>query len=119
MGTEPLQGRQPPHPSPPTAASDLRRVLLRIPGSASDLSVGGQEPLRLVAPFGFSSAADLELDLESHLTSLAEAGADAVQELSTVGPYQKLRPRLIASVGLAYGTVLSYEFVARLSKVTS
>src|SRR6266446_7320392 len=37
--------------------------------------------------------AELGMDLERHVTSLAEAGADAVQELSTIGQYRELRPR--------------------------
>jgi phosphomethylpyrimidine synthase len=117
MGTGPLQG--PEHSdAPPKTVTHLHSVALRVPGNNNYLTVGGQQPLRLIAPFGFSSAADLGLDLERHITSLAEAGADAVQELSTIGPYRELRPRLTANVGVAYGTVLTYELVSRLGKVT-
>jgi thiamine biosynthesis protein ThiC len=96
-----------------------RRVILRIPGSNETLAVGALAPMRLVAPFGYSSAADLGMDLELHVRTLAEAGADAVQELSTTGPYREMRPRLLSSIDIPYGTVLTYEFVDRLRKLSS
>src|SRR5947209_5217204 len=56
--------------------------------------------------------AELGMDLERHVTSLAEAGADAVQELSTIGPYRELRPR---TPGL--GVTHNFAVSLRLSPV--
>jgi phosphomethylpyrimidine synthase len=99
-------------------AEHPRRVILRIPGSRDALAIGAREPMRLVAPFGYSSPADLGIDLERHVTTLAEAGADAVQELSTTGPYREVRSRICVNIGIPYGTVLTYEFVDRLRRLS-
>lgn len=115
---EPRFGKREPLADAAKTAGHPRRVMLRIPGSRDTLAVGAREPMRLVAPFGYSSAADFGIDLERHVSALAEAGADAVQELSTTGPYRSLRPRICANIGIPYGTVLAYEYFDRLRKVS-
>ena len=73
------------------------------------IQIGGDEPLRIVAPFGWSHPRNLNVDLFETIAVLVEAGVDAVQELSTFGPYVDLRPKLIQSSMVPYGTVLAYE----------
>src|SRR2546425_4747199 len=104
---EPRIGRRDRFGDATETADHPRRVLLRIPGRSDSLAIGAREPMRLVAPFGYSSAVDLGMDLERHVRTLADAGADAVQELSTTGPYRELRQRICANIGIPYGTVLT------------
>jgi phosphomethylpyrimidine synthase len=96
--------------------SRARRIALRIHGSSDSLAIGAGEPMRLIAPFGYSSAADLGINLQTHVAALAKAGADAIQELSTMGPYRDARLRICTTIGIPYGTVLAYEFFDRLRK---
>lgn len=71
--------------------------------------VGKGHPLRIVAPFGTSSSADLAQDQIVHIRALACAGADAIQELSTYGAYWEMRRDLCDASPVPYGTVLAYE----------
>lgn len=86
-----------------------------IGANGSKVLVGPEYPIRLVAPFGFTSRPDLNSDLASRVHAYVDAGADIVQELSTFGPYAQLRRQLVEEAAVPYGTVLAYEVFDRLS----
>jgi len=81
--------------------------------------VGGNNPLRIVAPFGSSGPEDLNVNLSAFIKAVAEAGADAVQELSTFGELGKIRTDLLKETKVPYGTVLTFELFMRWSKERS
>lgn len=80
-------------------------------------AIGPGQPLRVVAPFGYTSDDDLGTDLTRRVQALADVGADAVQELSTYGPYADERRQVIAACPVPYGTVLAYEVYDRFLSI--
>lgn len=93
-----------------------RSCIVRMGKRSKELLIGDGQPLRLVAPFGMSSAEDLKCDFVEHVDALVSAGADAVQELSVFGPYSAMREELVEAAPVPYGTVLAYELYSQFSR---
>jgi phosphomethylpyrimidine synthase len=102
-------------PAQPVSCLDTMRAVEMVGANGLALTIGGNAPIRLVAPFGSSGPEDDVSGLADQIHAYRDEGADAVQELSTHGPYARMRKELIQEAGIPYGTVLAYEVHDRLA----
>jgi len=89
------------------------KVKIGYRNSKKAMIVGGNEPLRVVAPFGISNQADRGRDFTHYIEELTKCGVDAVQEVSILGPFKETREKISKNHPIPYGTVLAYEFHSR------